>query len=534
MSLIFKLSEYDVFFLSFDEPNADDNFNHLKQHIPKIKRVHGILGSDRAHKECARQSTTDRLIIIDGDNWVWGNILDQEVTVDADLDPEQIVLSWPSRNKINNLLYGNGGIKCWHRNTILNMRTHEEADPNDIQAQVDFCFKLTYLPLNENFSDIINDCTPLQAWRAGFREGVKMCLNNGVKVTHFNDIPKENLLRLKIWLTVGSHLENGIYAILGARQACHMTIYTDWNYIQVRDFNYLNTYFSNNVEVLSVEQVIFEINDLGEILSPDIDIPAELIPENISRYISTLNYNPARQPSYITTKKISNYDIVMITYDEINADENFRLLQSKYPRAKRIHGVKGIHQAHVEAAKIVNTPMFWVVDGDAVILENFNFDFYLKIPDDIVRVWRCKNPVNDLIYGYGGVKLLPTDRTLNMSLAKPDMTTSISDQYMPVQELSNITNFNVSPFHTWRSAFRECCKLSSKIIDRQKDEETLKRLDTWCTQGLERMFGEYAVAGAKLGRQYGEINKNDHEALKKINDFSWLQSMFESNYGGLK
>ena len=29
-------------------------------------------------------------------------------------------------------------------------------------------------------------------------------------------------------------------------------------------------------------------------------------------------------------------------------------------------------------------------------------------------VWRSKNPVNELVYGYGGVKLLPTKLTLDM------------------------------------------------------------------------------------------------------------------------
>ena len=100
------------------------------------------------------------------------------------------------------------------------------------------------------------------------------------------------------------------------------------------------------------------------------------------------------------------YDIVMITYDELEAEQNYNDLKSRFPRAKRVHGVKGIHQAHIEAAKLCTTEMIWIVDGDAKIVDDFNFD-YISPDDekDYVKVWRSKNPVNDLEYGYGGVKL---------------------------------------------------------------------------------------------------------------------------------
>jgi hypothetical protein len=103
-----------------------------------------------------------------------------------------------------------------------------------------------------------------------------------------------------------------------------------------------------------------------------------------------------------------------------------------------------------------------------------------------------------------------------MDVSKPDMTTSISSKFKPVQEISNINVFNTDPYNTWKSAFRECCKLSSKIIDRQKSDETNNRLLTWCSVGNDRPFGQYAIAGAKLGARYGAANQGDVDALKKI------------------
>ena len=221
------------------------------------------------------------------------------------------------------------------------------------------------------------------------------------------------------------------------------------------------------------------------------------------------------------------YDIVFISYNEPNADENWQRLQGRFPLAKRIHGVKGIHQAHIAAAKKCYTNMFWVVDGDAVILDSFDFSYKTKLLDT-VYVWRSRNPINDLEYGNGGVKLLPRRMAISMDTTKPDMTTSISTKFKPVLEVSNITAFNSDPFNTWKSAFRECVKLSSRIIDRQVTDETSKRLDAWCQLGKDRPYGEYAIKGALAGSEYGINNKKNLEALKLINDFDWLASEFKN------
>jgi hypothetical protein len=226
------------------------------------------------------------------------------------------------------------------------------------------------------------------------------------------------------------------------------------------------------------------------------------------------------------------YDIFFISYNELNADKNFNLLKSKCPRAQRIHGVEGIFNAHHLAAKKSFTKMFWVVDGDAVVLDEFNFDYRVSEYDlECVHVWRSKNPVNRLVYGYGGVKLLPKTLTMNMDLSGIDMTTSISKLFKGIEEVSNITEFNTDPFSSWKSGFRECVKLSSKTIDRQVSYETEERLEVWCSIGKDKPFGEYTIQGALDGKAYGESNKDNKEAIKKINDFAWLKNEFEKKYG---
>ena len=232
----------------------------------------------------------------------------------------------------------------------------------------------------------------------------------------------------------------------------------------------------------------------------------------------------------ILASKHRLYDVVFISYNEANADENYLRLLDTCPRAKRVHGVKGIHNAHIKAATLCDTDMIWVVDGDAVIESDFNFDLVMSSYDiDCVHVWRSRNPINNLEYGNGGVKLLPRHLTLNMDVNTSDMTTSISKKFKAMNTVSNTNSFNTDEFTTWRSAFRECCKLSSRTIERQFEEETQQRLDVWCTIGKEALFGEHAIAGAKAGRQYGLENKNNLAELRRINDFDWLKEKFDAS-----
>lgn len=222
------------------------------------------------------------------------------------------------------------------------------------------------------------------------------------------------------------------------------------------------------------------------------------------------------------------YDIIFISYNEPNADANFEKLKRRFPYAQRINGIKGIHQAHITAANKAFTKMFWVVDGDAEIIDTFNFDYVVSKYDlECVHVWRSRNPINSLEYGYGGVKLLPKALTAKLDITTSDMTTSISPLFKAMPEISNITAFNTDPFNTWKSAFRECCKLSSRVIDRQDDLETQQRLEAWCTLNESVPYGAHAYIGAIAGKYFGLFWQNAPSELAKINDFDWLREQYE-------
>ena len=315
----------------------------------------------------------------------------------------------------------------------------------------------------------------------------------------------------------------------------------------LKTIEYSEDYFSiyQTAQKKSMTKMFWIFDSTIDLLE-DIDFSSYIVPEWDLVYIHVFRYGVYLMPkkyqftkeeikyNFFLSKKdvdmtISKlpYDAVFISYNEPNADENYEILKSKISTAKRVHGVVGIHQAHIAAAKLVNTNMFWVIDGDAQIVEEFDFRYKMsRISETTVHTWRSINPINGLEYGYGGVKLFPTNLTLNLNVNSIDMTTSISKKFKPMPEISNITAFNTDPFNTWKSAFRECVKLSSKIIDNQKDSETSERLDTWCSKGKNNPYGEYAIKGAIAGRKFGLKYSNDLDMLVRINDWEWLQNEF--------
>ena len=232
-----KIVEFDVIFLSYDEPNADLHYADLCAKAPWAKRVHGIKGSDHAHKAAAELAETEWFITVDADNIVDPSFFNLDLDMS---DPKIEVYGWCGRNKINGLRYGNGGIKIWKKDFVLNMKTHENSESD--RGQVDFCWEDGYRNFPRVYSESIITGSPFQAWRAGFREGVKMTLLDGVRVP-----PQEiqeriwwhNIHRLRMWSTVGAHEENGLYAVYGARLGTWLANCTQWNYVEVRDFEIL-------------------------------------------------------------------------------------------------------------------------------------------------------------------------------------------------------------------------------------------------------------------------------------------------------
>jgi hypothetical protein len=297
----FKVTDCDIVYLSYDEPNAEKNYADLLTKVPWAKRVHGVDGSDSAHKACARLSETERVIVVDGDNTIRPEFLKQEIDFKDEVDLSKSVISWGARNTINGLIYGNGGIKCWPTQLVLDMKTHENAESENAKTQVDFCWDINYIQMDSCMSDVHNNATPQQAWRAGFREGVKMGLLEGSKANPNNfskQVHWKNFHRLLVWMHVGLDVKNGDWAIYGARQGCYMTNCTDWDYLNVRDFKWLNTYWEEHDSQTTEKMLPYEIMGIGETLKHELNINiADPFTDEQSVLFKALYTNPPRMPN---------------------------------------------------------------------------------------------------------------------------------------------------------------------------------------------------------------------------------------------
>jgi hypothetical protein len=237
MPELIDVADLDCIFLTYDEPKKEEFWIKIQNMVPWAKRVDGIKGSDAAHKAAADVSNTDRFILIDGDNIPSPEFFNLQLSLDD--TNRNCVFRWRARNVVNGLMYGNGGMSCWTKEFVNTMRTHESSD-GSAANDVEFCFYPNYWAMNDCYSTTYPNATPFQAWRAGFREGVKMCLDRGAKpsLEEFEKrVHSRNYDHLCIWQTVGADSDNGFYAIYGARVGTYMTMLKDWDYKQVQDFD---------------------------------------------------------------------------------------------------------------------------------------------------------------------------------------------------------------------------------------------------------------------------------------------------------
>lgn len=279
MSKILDIADLDCIYLSYDEPQKEEFWLKIKNIVPWAKRIDGVKGSDAAHKEAAEISDTERFILIDGDNMPNEDFFNLQLDFTGKEEIYQKAqFRWKAINIINGLRYGNGGISSWTKEYVMSMKTHEAQTDGDLSRLTDFCLNSNdnlYWAMNDCYSTTYPNYSKFQALRAGFREGVKMCLVQGKKPTiqEFKDIvAKRNLYNLNIWHNIGLDVENGIYAILGSRYGTYKTMLTDWDFTEVQWFdNYVE--LLDNFMNLDISEIHKEIVRIGEILKTNLELP---------------------------------------------------------------------------------------------------------------------------------------------------------------------------------------------------------------------------------------------------------------------
>jgi hypothetical protein len=275
------IADLDCIYLSYDEPQKEEFWVRIRNMVPWARRVDGVKGSDAAHKAAAAASETERFILIDGDNLPDENFFN--LTLDfPDTQWEKAVFRWRARNHINGLMYGNGGISSWTRAFVDSMQTHENTDGRD-ETQIEFCFDPLYWAMHDCYSTTYPNGSAQHAWRAGFREGVKMCLDQGRRPTiaEFRDrVHRRNLDHLTVWHNVGADVEHGVWAMAGARQGTHMTMLTGWDYREVQSFDALGELWKE-AGSRDPEELVIAYQDT---LYTQLDLPMCMLNRDQSRF----------------------------------------------------------------------------------------------------------------------------------------------------------------------------------------------------------------------------------------------------------
>ena len=235
-----------------------------------------------------------------------------------------------------------------------------------------------------------------------------------------------------------------------------------------------------------------------------------------------LNSMPRGATQYVKEigSKYKQLNIVLITYHNDNADE---LLKALPEGTLHVKDVDGIFEAHQQAARLATTDLFYVVDADAEVVEDFDFSYYPDVYDqEVVHVWHSSNPVTGEEYGYGGVKLFNRQQILDATTWGMDFTTGLSSRFKVIPTVACVTKFNTDAYSTWRSAFRECVKLATS-----KDPDATQRLGAWLNPITDAEYSAEAKQGAEQGNDYAGKHSNDINALQKINDYEWLRSIYD-------
>jgi hypothetical protein len=260
-----------------------------------------------------------------------------------------------------------------------------------------------------------------------------------------------------------------------------------------------------------------------------------IIPKVAVPYIKTQLYD---YPYVDKTQKHryteSPMDIVFISYDEPVAEDNWKILRERFPRARRVHGVAGMELALEAAADEANTPWYFAVFAKTRLYENFNFDF---VPDRMQApkhyIFNARNTVNGLEYGHMGIILYNSAgiRSINQ-IGKFGLDYTLSFPHESVPILSCYGEFDQTPYHTWRTAFRESAKLAH-FENQQPTVEGAYRLNVWQTRA-EGPYAEWCLRGANDGVEFFNSGNKELTTLQQSFRWEWLRNYFVNRYGELK
>jgi hypothetical protein len=218
-------------------------------------------------------------------------------------------------------------------------------------------------------------------------------------------------------------------------------------------------------------------------------------------------------------------DIVFISNGEPNSASNYLQMQmylansSHTNKVHMVSGVKGRVAAYHAAARASTTPWFFAVFAKLEVDAKFDWTWQ---PDRMQQpkhyIFHAINPVNGLQYGHQAMIAYNQELVLNNPGLGLDFTLDSAHEVVPIN--SGTAQYNVTPWMTWRTAFREVIKLCSS-----SDVESQYRLKQWLAAPRTNVENwSWSVWGAEDAVEYYQAVKGDPTELRKSYEWDWLAS----------
>jgi hypothetical protein len=137
-------------------------------------------------------------------------------------------------------------------------------------------------------------------------------------------------------------------------------------------------------------------------------------------------------------------------------------------------------------------------------------------------IFYAENPVNGLVYGHQA--MIAYNKKLTLKNEGKGLDFTLDDLHDTVPILSGIAEFNMDPYSTWRTSFREVIKLKSDY-----EPISQERLQVWLSKA-QGNFAEYSLYGAKDAVEYYDQVQGDIDRLKLSYEWKWLKDYFNQKY----
>jgi hypothetical protein len=223
----------NIFFISYQETNCEENWKNLLTYHPSAIRLHGIVGINTVHLACDSLASTEYFWTVDGDNFITSE-LTYNKPIDADL------LMFKAVDPLYNDLTLLGGVKLWKKGKII----EKTMNRGDFTLNATANKKV----IDQSYSITQYNDSPFDAWKTSFRHCVKLTSMFFRNRPHANNID----IYVNRWKeTKDLDQKNANWAYQGYQDAISYTEQHDNNIDKlnlINNYDWLKNYFLQNYE----------------------------------------------------------------------------------------------------------------------------------------------------------------------------------------------------------------------------------------------------------------------------------------------